>query len=431
MGNETGAVSRLKELFDEGTFLELEENFRCGVAIGYGTVYGKTVCAFSQDREVLSGAVTEEQTQKIQTLYQFAAKMGCPLVGMYDSAGVQVAEGAKALKAYSQIMGMIHSLSGVVPQISLVLGTCVGTSALIAESADIIIAQEKASFYIASQKESVTESMKSGNLHFLEDDEHDAIARARELLQMLPSNNLDLIPLLSPGNGKAINASMQGRELSMAVADEGTFFEWQKDYARCMVTALAAIEGQIVGIVASEKEQFCEDGANKVARFLSFCDAFSIPIVTMLHTTGLHHAQSSAAMRLFAKLSHLYAEATTLKISVITGSAIGFSYIAFSGAADLTMAWENSVVSALPVETAVEFLWHDKLRGAENLEKARKELAQEYSRSIGSVSEAAKAGAVDLIIPPESTREQIAYALHRLSNKRVNTLPKKHGNLPL
>lgn len=424
------AVTRLEELFDPESFVEIKPDFSCGVAVGYGTVEGKTVCAFSQDREVLSGAVSLNQAKKMNQIISLAAEIGCPLVGIYDSLGAQVTEGVSVLEAYSEIMALLHRVSGVIPQISLILGTCVGTSALMAESADILIGQKDAAFYVLSNRESAEEAMKSGNLHLLEKDEHKAIDKARTLLSILPANNLAPLPSFAAGSGKAISEDLHGLDLCEALTD--AFIELQPQHAECMTTGLGVIDGKVAGFVACGKSELCANGANKAARFIHFCDSFSIPVVTLLHSWDLKKNQNSNGVRYFAKLSHSYAEATTPKITLITDAAVGFSYVAFAGAsADITMAWKNAIVSALPIPAAVEFLWHDKLKGVENTAEARKKLENEYKNEEAAVSKAAETGAIDLVIDPAQTRQHICHALQTLTSKRVNTLPKKHGNMPL
>lgn len=456
--NETApAKERLASLFDESSFVELDafataaDGQACGVVTGYGYVDGNPVYAFSQDITAESGAVTAAHAKKIKKIYDLAAKTGSPVVGIYDSNGAKLTEGMDALGAYGEIMLAVNNLSGVVPQISLVLGTCAGNMAMIACSADVVIMSEKAEFFLTAPFTAVANgedaalagtakaAEASGAVHLVAADDAAAIESARKVIGMLPSNNLSIAPIFDfAANEVAVTANSSAKEVINAVADVDSLVELQPGFGACMVTALATIAGNPVGVVATDKSTpICAAGANKAARFVRFCDAFNLPIVTFVDTKGFEVSlatELAGSIREMAKLAHAYAEATTAKVSVVTGEAYGPAYTMLAGKssnADVAVAWAGASISALKPETSVELLWHEKLAGAKNLSTARAELVEEYKNTLASPFEAAKDGYLDNVILPEETRNTVICALDMLAGKRVSKLPKKHGNMPL
>lgn len=445
----TPARKRISALLDPESFVELDafaasNGESCGVVTGYGYVDGNPVYVFSQDIKAASGAVTMAHSKKIKKVYELAAKTGSPVVGIYDSNGAKLTEGVDALAAYGEMLASVNNLSGVVPQISLVLGTCAGTAAMMACSADLVVMSKKAEFFLASSgdtaKDSAQAAAKSGTAHLVAENDDKAIEQVKKLLSMLPSNNLSAAPLFdfaAPDTAAAAGSSP--RDILAAVADSGSVVELQAEFGISAVTALATVNGNVAGFVATDKENgaLCAHGASKIARFVRLCDAFNIPIVTFVDVEGFRvsaESELAGGIREIAKLAHAYAEATTAKVSVITGAAYGSAYVALAGKganADVVLAWENATVSALNPEASVELFWHDKLKKTKNLTQSRAELAEEYKRTLGSAFEAAKGGHIDAVIDPAETRMSVASALDMLAGKRVSKLPKKHGNMPL
>jgi len=441
------ARKRLTYLFDEGVFTELDaftkagENL-AGVITAYGFVEGSPVYAFSQDSTIKNGALGEAQGKKIKKIYDLSAKTGTPVVGVYDSFGAVVTDGINALSAYGELLMWTSNLSGVVPQISVIAGTCAGVAAMIATSADFVIMAKDAELFITpNSKASVgnyaENSAKCGTASIICDDDKTAMEKARELVSKLPMNNLSPIPMFE---FEPSDLEMQNNATSMAlsIADKNSVIEIASEFGTSAYTAIASIGGSTVGICATNKStlKLTANDCSKLARFVRTCDAFTIPVITLVDTEGFElsdEAEVMGSLRDMTKLAHAYAEATTAKISVITGKAYGTAYIALAGKganADITFAYPNAVISTLAPETAVEFLMHDKLKGAVDVDKKRKELADEYSANEASAFVAAEANCIEDIINPLDTRKYIVNALEMLSGKRISRMPKKHSNMP-
>ncbi len=449
-GKASSARERLVKLFDENTFAELDALVKCGgagcgVITGYGEIDGATVFAFSQDVSARGAAVGSSQAKKIVKLYEMAVKTGAPVVGVYDSKGADIAEGNGMLAAYREILSAANNLSGVVPQVSLVLGVCGGLSAMAACAADFVIMSEKAELFLtppAVAKDGAVAgtaeaAQKSGTAQIVTSDEDEAIAKARQLLSMLPANNLSAAATFDfsePQTASLLDTieSTLGEttkcDLVRAIVDEGSFLLIGSGFGQGAHTALCTLSGFTVGMVTAGGV-LDHDGAARIARFVSVCDSFQIPVVTMINTEGFAPAgaeELAGSIRDIARLSHVYAEATTPKVALITGSAVGSAYVALSQA-DLTLAWPNASISALPVSAAVAFL-----KGGEiTAQKSREQVEAEYKDNEASALRAAEEGFVSDIIDPKDTREELIEALDMLSGKRVSRLPKKHSNLPM
>ncbi len=448
MGQPTPARRRLGLLFDPDSFVELggfslAGEAPCGVVCGYGAVNGSPVAAFAQD----GGGFGRAQAEKLCRLYDVALKTGIPVVGVYDSAGANVAEGVGALAAYGDVLLRISQLSGVVPQISLIAGVCAGSSALLAMSADFVLMTAKAQLYVtppalaadkAGAAGTAAGAAQAGACHLVADDEAGGIAQLRRMLAYLPLNNLAAAPALEPAQPAAAlpagpydDTAPAG--LAAALCDAGSVIELLGGFASgCAYTALAALGGNPVGIVGT-RGKLCADGCNKIAKLVSVCDAFQIPVVTLVNTTGFEPsalAELGGAARELAKLAHVYAEATTPKAAVITARAYGAAYVALASraaGADYAVAWPEAVLSPLEPQAAVAFLHGDLI----TLEKPRDAVVAEYEKETASALAAAQQGHLDDVIPPELTRPALLAALDLLSAKRVARNPKKHSNIPL
>ena len=387
---ESAARRRLTYLFDEGKFTELDAYVQdgeglTGVIAAFGYAEGNPVYAFSQNIEVKKGALTRRGADKIAKVYDLAAKTGVPVVGIYDSYGADVSCGPGALKAYGELMLWTSNLSGVVPQIAVVAGVCAGAAAMLAETADFTVMAKDAELYVAPNsgiKSSSENAAANGTACAVCEDDKAAVEKAREILLKLPQNNLSPVPIYefeAPAGGSFDNAENAAK----AIADEGSVTELSAEFGRAAYTALASVNGATVGIAATNKanDKLTADDCSKLARFVRVCDAFAIPVITVVDTEGFaadSETEVQGAVRSMAKLAHAYAEATTAKIAVVTGRAYGPAYIALAGKgsnSDLTYAFPEAVISPLAPVTAVEFLEHDKLKGADDLASARKELA--------------------------------------------------------
>ena len=430
---DTEARGRLVSLFDDGSFSELDAFAKSAdgeieVIAGYGTVNGVPAYAFSQDITVDGGAISTAQCAKIKKIYNLAAKTGCPIIGIYDSNGMKLKEGFEALNAYGEILKLSTSVSGVILQISVIAGACLGTSALMANMADVVIAVKDADFYVTTPADTTAEqSYEEGTVDILADDVDGAINAAKELVCVLPSNNLDTAPAFDCEEMlRYASADLSAKEIINAVADDNSVIEIKGGYATNAVTAFARIGGSAVGAIAFDGNAICPSCAYKAEAFIKLCDAFNIPIVTFVNAKGLKRGKESQMLVAATKLTSAYATATSPKISVITGDAIGAAYIALAGKganADLVFAWDSAVVSPLEVESAVAFLYNDRLANGES----REALEKEYAKDLASPFTAAACGAIDDIFTPEETRTKLISALSFLEGKRETTIPRKHS----
>lgn len=430
---DTDARKRLVSLFDDGVFTEIDafaksSNGDVEVIAGFGTVNGAPAYAFSQDVSVNGGAVSVAQCAKIKKIYDLASKTGCPVVGIYDSNGMDLKEGFEGLSAYGEIVKASTSVSGVVPQISIVAGAAVGTTALIADMADVVVAVKDADFYVTAPSEVTAEACaQEGTVDILADDFDSAVKAVRDIITLVPSNNLSTPPVYDfTDPAAAADTGACAADIIKAAADEGSVIELKEKYAENCITALATVAGSTVGFVGFDGKSVCPSCAYKAEAFVKFCDAFNIPVVTLLSANGLRKERENQMLIAAAKLTAAYATATCPKISVITGKAVGAAYIMLAGRgsnADLVYAWDTSVVSPLDTKAAVAFLYNDRLANGEN----RAELEKEYEENLASPFTAAACGAIDDVFVPAETRAKIVAVLDVLAGKRETTLPRKHS----
>lgn len=439
---ETIAAQRLRALFDDGVYRELqagvtEHSSVSGVICAYGTVGGSPVCAFSQNRDANGAAVGRRHAEKLAALYALAGKTGVPIVGIHDSVGAYVDGTAEALLAYGEMLSEASKLSGVVPQISVIAGVCAGSASLLACSSDFVILTEGCEFYMAppfdADHGTAEAAVKAGIGTMVCKDADAAITQVKQLLALLPVNNLAGAPLLEYAPS---GLSMSGDAASMmqALADADSVLELNAGFGTAARTALATLGGVTVGIAAvAGGQSMTADDCTKLSRFVRTCDAFQLPIVTLLDTAGFDRTLPISGIRAMTQLVNSYAEATTTRLAVVTGSAIGAAFTAMAGraAADLVFAWEQAVIAPMAPLTAAEFLWHDQLKGAVSVDEKRQELAATYEKDYASAQAAAEKGAVDELLTPDQTRDALISAMDLLSSKREIRLPKKHNNLPL
>ncbi|MDD6826382.1 MAG: carboxyl transferase domain-containing protein [Oscillospiraceae bacterium] len=439
---DSAARKRLVALFDDGAYTEInslsmEKDCLTSVVTAYGYVNGSLVYAYSQDKTVNSGAVGTVHAQKISKLYSLAAKTGRPVVGIHDSNGAFIDGTVDSLNAYGEMIGTAASVSGVVPQISVIAGVCAGSAAMLACSADFVIMTKDSELFVAPNGNGTAEAaMKTGTASVVCDDDISAIETVKELLRLIPENNLTSVPVYEYDD----NPYSAGNKLSDIISnitDADSVTELYEGFGKASYTALATVSGSTVGIAATNKteDRLTADDSSKIARFVRTCDAFGIPVITIVDTEGFDAEEESAgSVRNMTMLAGTYAEATTVKITLVSGKAYGPAFVALASKgtnSDLTFAWESAVISPLNPLAAVEFLWHDRLAGAENAAQKRNELAAEYISEYATAEKAAYRNGVDEIIAAEQTRAKIAEALEILSGKRVSGLPKKHNNFPL
>lgn len=432
---ENIAYKRLAALFDDGSFTELDANAKSvdgevEVVSGFGYVNSAECYAFAQNSEINSGAVSVAHCAKISKVYSLATKTGCPVIGIYDSNGVKLTEGFEVLNAYGELLKASTKVSGVIPQISVIAGSCLGTSALMANMADAVIAVKDSDFYVTAPSDITAEkSANDGTVDILADNFDEAVNEARKLAVLLPSNNLESAPFVSfdftvPSVLPTVASSVD--DVVNSFLDGDIKVEFKKNYAANVSTVLSTIEGKTVGVIAFNGNKLCAKCAYKAEAFVKLCDAFNIPMITVADSNGIEKGIESQALVALTKLSSAYASATCPKISLITSEAVGASYIVLAGKganADFTLAWDNAVASPLEVDAAVAFLYNDRLAKGEN----RATLEKEYKDTIGSVYSAAACGAVDDVFEPEKTREKLIEYLNVIAGKRETTIPRKHS----
>lgn len=434
----TGNNSRLSALFDDGLYTEINERVKekeseTTVVTAYGYVNAKMVYAFSQEN--LSVGLGEKGAAKIAKIYEIAAKTGNPIVGIFNSNGAYVDGSMDSVLAYGKILKETSVISGVVPQISVIVGPCIGTAAIVANSADIVIMTKNAEFYyspVFDEKEkkgagTAQTAYKNGTVAIVADDEESALSEVRQILDCLPQNNLDSALFKNIGETPAFDA----KNILGSIADTDSVLKLYDGYGKNASTALARIDGETVGII-DVKGALCSHVSKKISRFVRLMDAFNIPIITLIDTEGFPNdinAEIGGALKTMTVLSNSYSEATTAKISVITGNAIGAGFTALTNTADFIYAWENAVITPVKPDTFVEFSKKEELKFALDVKVSRQELAFEYAKN--STLSAAQHGAVDSLIAPEDTRPVIINALAVLEGKREHKLPKKHNNLPI
>ncbi|MEG1558293.1 MAG: carboxyl transferase domain-containing protein [Oscillospiraceae bacterium] len=440
--NKGTASDRLKLLFDDGNFVEIDSaaGKDSGSVAGYGSVGGATVFAFCQDSSTKSGAVDTAMSRKLSKVCDLAAKTGSPIITIYDSKGVKFDNGFASLEASSEILRKTSELSGVVPQIAVVVGTCAGFSAMCAAMADVCIMSKDAELFNTAPfidkanggaEKNVGDAefaLKSGVAAVICDDENAAIAKAVEIAKMLPLNNLAALPVYDFEAPKNPNAEC----LIERYFDADSAIALFDGVGKHSAAALATIGGMPCG-VATVFGRMCRHDTAKIAKLVELCDSFNLPIFTFVDSEGFVLSAENDRMggiRSGARLAQVLAEATTAKICVVTGKAIGSMFTVFGGrnaGSDVTYAWPTAVISPIHQNAAAELLCNDRIKKNDDIAA----LAEEYSKTVACAQEAAKAGLIDALVAPETTREALISAVDMLASKRVSRLPKKHGNMPL
>lgn len=477
------ARERLDMLLDQGSFTELEpfttqQNdpegktyLGDGVVTGYGTIDGRTVYVYAQDFTVQGGALGEMHSRKICRSMDLAVANGSPIIGMIDSGGARIQEGVKSLGGYAEIFKRNAQYSGVVPQISLILGPCAGGAAYSPAMTDMIIMVEKQSFMFltgpqviktVTGEETDFESLggahvhlnMSGTAHLITKDEETALQLARYVLGYLPSNNVENPPI--EGNedeperrSENLNSLVPkdpGTPYNMhtvidAVVDKDSFLELQAGFARNAIIGFARFDGVPVGIIAQEPSVMAGvidiDAADKICRMVRFCDAFNLPLVTFVDSPGFLPGVSQehrGIIRHGAKVLYAYSEANVPKISIVTCKAYGGAYVVMSSkylGTDINYAWPSAEIAVMGPEGATNILYRKELADAEDPEAERDRLVAEYRERYLNPYAAARAGYLDDVIEPAHTRGMIIRALRAIRNKSESHPPRKHGNMPV
>ena len=457
-GGKLSARERVSLLLDGGSFVEQSMLFAdAGVVTGCGTVEGRPVYVIAQDFAVMDGAVGEKQAKKIVKVLELARKTGTPVVTLCDSNGARVGEGAAALEAYADIFAHMARLSGVVPMIAVVAGPCVGAAAMTAQLSDIVLVAKPAGALLVAGPQVLASTMgkdlkaedlgggktavEYGAAHLACESEEEAIASVKTLLGMLPANNLEDAPFAPEEDMnrlvEGLEAGADGREVIAALADTGSVVELGKGFTGA-VTALGRMAGRTVAFVYTGKGDTCDKRMNKITRFVRFADCYNIPVVSLVDSTGFELFptidRQMSVMKAASALVYAYSEATTVKVTLVIGNAVGAMYVAMGGNAnaDATYAWPGAVISPMTGEAAIQVMWKDQIKASQgDAVKAREELAAKYEAEVADGVCAATAGLVDDVIDPADSRKMVIAALELLSSKRDSNPPKKHGNMPL
>jgi len=480
------ARERLDLLLDRGTFNELEpfithntdemglaseKYMGDGVITGYGQIDGRTVYVYAQDFTVYGGTLSEMQSHKICRVMDLAMRNGVPIIGLIDSGGARIQEGVKSLGGYAEIFRRNALYSGVIPQISVMLGPCAGGAAYSPALTDLIIMVQEHSFMFLTGPDVIkavtgevidTESLGganvhmelSGTAHLLVQTEEQALALARRALSYFPSNNVEN-PLYQQPEDDPLRMDEElnrivpldplepysMHEVITRVVDDGSFTELQPGFAKNAITGLARIGGHNVGIVAQEPMFMAGvidiDAADKMARFVRMCDCFNIPLVTLVDSPGFlpgSAQEHGGIIRHGAKVLYAFSEATVPKITVITRKAYGGAYVVMSSkylGTDVTYAWPSAEIAVMGAEGAVNILFRKKIDSASDPNSERKHLVEDYRQQFNNPYYAARAGYVDDIIEPRETRPKVIASLAALRDKYTYGPPRKHGNIPV
>jgi propionyl-CoA carboxylase beta chain len=480
------ARDRIDQLLDPGSFVEVDrfKTHRCadfgmqekktygdGVVTGYGTIDGRQVFVFSQDFTVFGGSLSGAFAEKVVKIMDLAMKVGAPVIGLNDSGGARIQEGVVSLAGYADIFLRNVMGSGVIPQISVIMGPCAGGAVYSPAMTDFIFMSKGSGYMFITgpdviktvtheevSKEELggadTHSTRSGVAHFEGENEAETLAMVRELLSFIPSNNLEDPPVVPTDDDpnrrdpalatiipESPNKPYDMHKVITAVVDEGYFFEVQPGFARNILCGFARLGGRSVGIVANQPAVLAGcldiDASVKAARFVRFCDSFNVPIVTFVDVPGFLPGTTQefgGIIRHGAKLLYAFCEATVPKITIITRKAYGGAYVVMSSKhirGDVNLAYPTAEIAVMGPDGAVSIIFRNEIEKARDSDAERERLVADYRRTFANPFKAAELGYVDAIVHPEDTRPRLIAALEMLQNKRDKNPPKKHGNIPL
>ena len=471
------ARERINLLLDENSFVELDrftansDNAIPGdsVIVGTGKINGNNVCVYSQDFTVMGGSLSKVAADKICKIMDIALSTGCPMIGIIDSGGARIQEGVHSLVGYGSIFTKNVRSSGVIPQISIIVGPSAGGATYSPAITDFIfMVKDMGQMYITGPdvvkqvtgEDTTHEELggskshmtKSGVCHFIYDTEIDCFTNVKKLLDYLPQNNQELVedikvsdPELNENLSNILpensNTPYDMNSIIKNIIDTNSFMEVQKDYAQNIIIGFGKIGGKNIGLIAQQPNHLAGvidiKASEKAARFIRFCDAFNIPLISLVDVPGFLPGldqEHNGIIRRGAKLLYAYAEATVPKISIIIRKAYGGAYIVMSSKSllsDLNFAWPSAEVAVMGPEAAIKILYRKELKSANNTNKLEKELLEKYKKEVMTPYTLAENGYIEDLILPEETRETIINSLNILENKREILPPKKHGNIPL
>lgn len=465
---ENTARKRISSLLDEGSFIETnafavgklnDDAFADAVVTGYGTIDLRPVCIYSQDLSVIGGSMGEMHAEKICKTIDFAAKSGVPVIGIFDTEGLRLCEGLDALNGLGKILAKLSQNSGVVPQISVVLGNLSGVASCMSAISDFtFMANGKSQMFmngplvvkgytnddVEGLGSAQYHSTKSGIASFVYDDEMSCLGGVKKLMKFLPDNNLSDTPYEENGddinrisanlNAMCTSGDIDAKAVISEIADNGEFFEVQSGYASNVIVGFAHLGSNSVGIVANNGD-LNSNGCKKAARFVSFCDSFNIPVVTLTNVSQFEAStleEEEPVIACASKLIMAYAEATVPKINVILDKGCGGAYLAMGSkhiGSDFTLSWAGAEVSVMNSTSIADILYDEEISNSKNPMQERNAKAEEYKTKYANPFEAAKKGYVDDIIEPDSTRPRLISAVEILLGKREVRPSKKHSVL--
>jgi acetyl-CoA/propionyl-CoA carboxylase len=478
------ARERISLLLDEGSFVELDKYithrsddptlpkfYGDGAVTGFGTINGRQVFIFSFDFTVLGGSLGEMTSKKIAKAMDHALKVGCPIIGIIDSGGARIQEGVMSLDGYGEIFYHNTMASGVIPQITASIGPCAGGAVYSPAMTDFVVMVENVGQMFVTGPEVVKEVLsqevsfeelggarahatKSGVAHFVAANEYDCFDKIKKLLSFIPHNNTEEPAIVETNDDpnridpKLINILPENpyqqydmKEIIKSIVDNGDFFEVHELFAENIIVGFARMGGRSIGIIANQPMYLAGaldiNSSNKAARFIRFCDAFNISIVTLVDTPGYlpgTDQEHNGIIRHGSKLLFAYCEATVPKVTCIIGKAYGGAYIAMGSKnlrADINYAWPNAEIAVLGPEAAVTIIHRRELKNTPNAAETKKKLAKEYRDKFANPYIAAEKGIIDVVIDPMETRPMIIQALNALANKKESRPWKKHGNINL
>ncbi len=480
------ARERIEKILDKGSFVEIGKfvTHRCndfgmdkqkflgdGIVTGYGRIDGRLVYIYAQDFTVFGGSLSLSMAEKICKIMDLAIKNGAPLIGLNDSGGARIQEGVGSLAGFADIFLRNTLASGVVPQISVIMGPCAGGAVYSPAITDFIFMVKNTSYMFITGPEvikavtgeevtfeklggALTHNSISGCAHFASENDQDCINQVRRLVSFIPQNNMEEAPIVETNDPidrvdmsirdiipESPNKSYNIKDIIYKVVDNGDFMEVHEHYAKNIVVGFARFNGRSVGIVANQPNFLAGsldiNASIKGARFVRFCDAFNIPLVTFVDVPGFlpgTNQEYGGIIKHGAKLIYAYAEATVPKIAIITRKAYGGAYCVMSSKhlrSDINYAYPTAEIAVMGPEGAVNIVFKKEIDTAEDKKKRREELIAEYRRKFANPYKAAELGYIDEVIMPEMTRYKIIMALESLTNKRDTLPPKKHGNIPL
>lgn len=480
------ARERLLMLFDEDSFTEIDKfvTHRCinfgmenvkspgeGVVTGYGTINGRLVYAYAQDFTVIGGSLGEMHAKKICKVLDLALKVGAPCIALNDSGGARIQEAIDALSGYGNIFFRNTRASGVIPQISVIMGPCAGGAVYSPAITDFIfMVKDTSKMFITGPQVikavtgeevsaeklggAMTHNRTSGVAHFYADSERDCIEQIKTLLTYIPNNNLeeaqiidmhddanridDLLDEIVPDSA---NAAYDMKEVIKKLADQGEFFEVQPYFGQNIITAFIRLNGRSIGVIANQPKVMagCLDinASDKAARFIRFCDSFNIPLLNIVDVPGFlpgTKEEHGGIIRHGAKMLYAYCEATVPKVTLVTRKAYGGAYLAMCSkdlGADQVIAWPTAEIAVMGASGAANIIFRKEIKAANDPEAKRKELIKSYEEQFQTPYVAAERGFVDMVIEPKFSRPVLINAFEMLATKRENVPAKKHGNIPL